>query len=263
MQQDLRLGLIRFLRWKRPSGQLTFPVYINAIQVMQQHKRDDVGDKSILVGWIDSIPENEIRSRFGGEAPAAQRQNLLEPRHCFEQIPLDLYMADIYGVARGDMAERHMNMRIRGHIHGNDLHVQAWAVQIVAFKVAYADGLSWSWSNNNVSSTVGNTAVLARSCRSGGACRRLRNGAKVLVDSALTVLVLHERRVSCRKAQARRWRDTYTTSIERTRIQAGKRNTRSRLGSSGLLRAAHGVGNRSWHRRCTRTQANVLIGLHI
>ena len=62
-----------------------------------------------------------------------------------------------------------------------------------------------------------------------------------------------------------RWgrRDTYTTSIERTRIQAGKSSTRSRLGSSGLLRATDGVGNRSWHRRCTTAEANVLVSLHV
>jgi hypothetical protein len=62
-----------------------------------------------------------------------------------------------------------------------------------------------------------------------------------------------------------RWgqRDTYTTSIERTRIQAGKSGTRSRLGSSGLLRATDGVGDRSWHRRCTSTEANVLESLHV
>ena len=75
---------------------------------MLLHKRDDVGDKSILIGRADSVPENEIRSRFSREAPAAQGQNLLEPRHLVEQFPLDLYMADTYGIARGDMAERNV-----------------------------------------------------------------------------------------------------------------------------------------------------------
>jgi hypothetical protein len=58
-------------------------------------------------------------------------------------------------------------------------------------------------------------------------------------------------------------RDTYTTSIKRTLIQAGKSNTWSRLGTSGLLRTTDGVGNRSRHRRCTSTQANVLKSLHV
>lgn len=97
------------------------------------------------------------------------------------------------------MAKRQMNMRIRGQIHGSDLHVQAWTAQIVGFKVADANGLSWSRSNDNFGATVGNTSILERSRCSGCACWRLRNGAKVFVDTALAMLVLHERRVSCCK----------------------------------------------------------------
>ena len=108
------------------------------------YKRSDVGRKSILVAWLDSVAENLIRRPFSGESPAAERQNLLGPRYLFEQFPLDLYLTDIYGIARGDNAERQMYMRIRVQIHGGDLHVQAWTVQIVGFKVAYAHGLSWS-----------------------------------------------------------------------------------------------------------------------
>lgn len=106
-------------------GQLTFPVQINAIQAMLLHKRNDVGDKSILIAWLDGVPENVIGRLFSGETPAAERQNLLGPRDLFEQFPLDQYMADVYGIARGDMAERQMNMAIRVQIHGSDLHVQA------------------------------------------------------------------------------------------------------------------------------------------
>lgn len=62
-----------------------------------------------------------------------------------------------------------------------------------------------------------------------------------------------------------RWgqRETYTTSVERTLIQAGKSSARSRLGTSGLLRATDSIGDRSRHRRCTSTQADVLESLHV
>lgn len=108
------------------------------------YKRDDVGDKSILIIWLDSVPENLIRRPFSRETPAAQRQNLLGPKNLFEKLPLDVNMADVYGIARGDMTECQMDMRIRFQIHGRNLHVQAWTVQIIGFKVAYAHGLSWS-----------------------------------------------------------------------------------------------------------------------
>lgn len=62
---------------------------------MLLHKRNDVGDKSILIAWLDSVPENGIRRRFSGERPAAERQDLFDLRQLFEQFPLDLYMADV------------------------------------------------------------------------------------------------------------------------------------------------------------------------
>lgn len=148
-------------RWKGHS-QLTFPVYINTIQVMLCHKRDDVRNKRVLITWPDRIAENVIRRRFGGEAPAAERQDLLEARQLLEQLPLDLDGADVDGVARGDVAECQMDMRVVGQVHGGDLHVQAGAVEVVAFEVADADVLGRGGADDDAGSAVGDAAVLAR-----------------------------------------------------------------------------------------------------
>lgn len=90
---------------KETPSQLTFPVNINAIQLMLCHKRDDVCDKRVLIGRLDRVAENVIRGRFGGEAPTAERQDLFEARQLREQLPLLLDWANIDGVGRGDVAK--------------------------------------------------------------------------------------------------------------------------------------------------------------
>lgn len=109
-------------RWRDP-GQLTLPVYINAIQFMLCHKGDDVRDKRILITRLDRVAENVIRRRFSGEAPAAERQDLLKARQLREQLPLLLDGTDVDSVGRGDVTECQMDVRVGRQVHGGDLHV--------------------------------------------------------------------------------------------------------------------------------------------
>ena len=109
-------------RWEDPS-QLTFPVYINAIQFIFCHKRDDVRDERILITRLERVAKNPIRGRFSGEAPAAERQDLLEARQLREQLPLLLDGTDVNGVGRGDVTECQVDVRVGRQVHGGDLHV--------------------------------------------------------------------------------------------------------------------------------------------
>jgi hypothetical protein len=86
------------------------------------HKRDDVGDKCILISRLDRIAENVICSRFSREAPATERQDLLEARQLQEQLPL----------------------------------------KVVGFEVADTDVLCWRIADDDFSSAVGDAAVFVR-----------------------------------------------------------------------------------------------------
>lgn len=70
-QQDLILKLANLALVER-SGRHTFPININAVQVVRLDKRNDVGNEGILVAGLDCIAEDGVGSWFCGEQPASK-----------------------------------------------------------------------------------------------------------------------------------------------------------------------------------------------
>lgn len=118
------------------------------------HKGNEILLEDIPVGRLDSFTKDVESARHSTKVPAAERNNLLDPGHTFEEVKLLLNRAYIDVEVLCHIGESEVDMRIFIHVDLADIHGQALALMVPGFKVCYMDRPVGRPAVDNVSATV-------------------------------------------------------------------------------------------------------------